>query len=72
MGQPYYRRERIILFRTEAFQLDPSILRSTLYNAIDENGVELPEKTEVDSILFKGNEILGCTTNNGKIQAKTC
>ena len=57
-------------FEPDAFQLDPSILRSTLYNAIDANGVDLYEKTEVDSIIFKGNEILGCTTNNGKFDAK--
>jgi len=57
-------------FEPDAFQLDPSILRSTLYNAIDTNGVDLYEKTEVDSILFKGNEILGCITNNGKFDAK--
>ena len=57
-------------FEPGAFQLDPSILRSTLYNAIDTNGVDLYEKTEVDSIIFKGNEILGCTTNNGKFDAK--
>ena len=50
--------------------MDPSILRSTLYNAIDANGVDLYEKTEVDSIIFKGNEIVGCTTNNGKFDAK--
>tara|TARA_B100001027_G_scaffold55222_1_gene37078 strand:+ start:6988 stop:8262 length:1275 start_codon:yes stop_codon:yes gene_type:complete len=53
-----------------AFQVNPSELRTTLYNAIDINGVDLMEKTEVDSILTKGNEILGCTTNNGKISAK--
>ena len=57
-------------FEPGAFQLDPSILRSTLYNAIDANGVDLYEKTEVDSIIFKGNEIVGCTTNNGKFDAK--
>ena len=57
-------------FEPDAFQLDPSILRSTLYNAIDANGVDLYEKTEVDSIIFKGNEIVGCTTNNGKFDAK--
>ncbi len=53
-----------------AFQVNPSELRTTLYNAIDMNGVDLMEKTEVDSILTKGNEILGCITNNGKISAK--
>ena len=53
-----------------AFQLDPSILRSTLYDAIDENGVVLMEKTEVDTILTKGKEIIGITTNNGKLDAK--
>ena len=31
-------------YEPAAFQLDPSILRSVLYNAIDENGVELYEK----------------------------
>ena len=53
-----------------AFQLDPSILRSTLYDALDHNGVEVMEKTEVDTILVKGNDIVGLTTNNGKIIAK--
>ncbi len=53
-----------------AFQLDPSILRSTLYDALDHNGVDVMEKTEVDTILIKGNEIVGLTTNNGKISAK--
>ena len=57
-------------YEPEAFQLDPSILRSTLYNAIDQIGVELMEKTEVDTILTKGTEIIGLTTNNGKIDAK--
>ncbi len=53
-----------------AFQVNPSELRTTLYDAIDLNGIDLMEKTEVDSILCKGNEIIGCTTNNGKISAK--
>ena len=57
-------------FEPDAFQLDPSILRSTFYDAIDENGVDLCEKTEVDSIICKGNQILGCTTSNGKFDAK--
>ena len=57
-------------YEPQAFQLDPSILRSTLYDAIDNNGVILMEKTEVDTILTKGNEIVGLTTNNGKINAK--
>ena len=57
-------------YEPAAFQLDPSILRSTLYDAIDENGVILMEKTEVDTILMKGNEIIGITTNNGKLDAK--
>ena len=56
-------------YEPAAFQLDPSILRSTLYDAIDENGVILMEKTEVDTILTKGNEIIGITTNNGKLDA---
>ena len=57
-------------YEPDAFQLDPSILRSTLYDALDHNGVELMEKTEVDTILTKGSEIVGLTTNNGKITAK--
>ncbi len=57
-------------YEPDAFQLDPSILRSTLYDALDHNGVELMEKTEVDTILTKGSEIVGLTTNNGKISAK--
>ena len=56
-------------YEPAAFQLDPSILRSTLYDAIDENGVVLMEKTEVDTILIKGKEIIGITTNNGKLDA---
>ena len=57
-------------YEPAAFQLDPSILRSTLYDAIDENGVVLMEKTEVDTILTKGKEIIGLTTNNGKLNAR--
>ncbi len=57
-------------YEPAAFQLDPSILRSTLYDALDENGVVLMEKTEVDTILTKGKEIIGITTNNGKLEAK--
>ena len=57
-------------YEPAAFQLDPSILRSTLYDAIDENGVVLMEKTEVDTILTKGKEIIGITTNNGKLDAR--
>ena len=56
-------------YEPAAFQLDPSILRSTLYDAIDENGVVLMEKTEVDTILTKGKDIFGITTNNGKLDA---
>ena len=57
-------------YEPAAFQLDPSILRSTLYDAIDENGVVLMEKTEVDTILTKGKDIIGITSNNGKLDAK--
>jgi len=57
-------------YEPAAFQLDPSILRSTLYDAIDENGVVLMEKTEVDTILTKGKEIIGITTNNGNLNSK--
>ena len=57
-------------YEPAAFQLDPSILRSTLYDAIDENGVVLMEKTEVDTILTRGKDIIGITTNNGKLDAK--
>ena len=56
-------------YEPEAFQLDPSILRSTLYDALDENGVHVMEKTEVDTILTKGQQIVGLTTNNGKLNA---
>ena len=45
-------------FEPDAFQLDPSILRSVLYDAIDENNVELYEKTEVDTIITEGNRII--------------
>ena len=58
-------------YEPAAFQLDPSILRSVLYDAIDENGVELLEKTEVQTIVTKGNEIQTCITSNGKFDAKT-
>ena len=34
------------------------------------NGVELMEKTEVDTILTKGNQVIGITTNNGKLDAR--
>ena len=57
-------------YEPDAFQLDPSILRSVLYDAIDENKVELFEKTEVDAIITNGNKIVSCTTNNGKFDAK--
>ena len=64
-------KDESYFYEPDAFQLDPSISRSTLYDAIDQNGVELiSEKTEVDAILTKGNEIVGLTTNNGKIDAK--
>ena len=57
-------------YEPAAFQLDPSILRSVLYDAIDENGVELLEKTGVETIVTKGNEIVTCITNNGNFNAK--
>ena len=57
-------------YEPDAFQLDPSILRSVLYDAIDINKVELFEKTEVDGILTDGNKIISLTTNNGKFDAK--
>ena len=57
-------------YEPDAFQLDPSILRSTLYDALDHNGVVLMEKTGVDTILTKGSDIVGITTNNGKLSAK--
>ena len=43
-------KEESYYYEPEAFQLDPSILRSVLYDAIDINKVELFEKTEVDGI----------------------
>ena len=57
-------------YEPDAFQLDPSILRSVLYDAIDENSVDLFEKTEVDAIITDGSRIVSCTTNNGKFDAK--
>ena len=57
-------------YEPEAFQLDPSILRSVLYDAIDTNNVELFEKTEVEAIITSGNKIISCMTNNGKFDAK--
>ena len=35
------------VYEPDAFQLDPSILRSVLYDAIDENGVELFERLKL-------------------------
>tara|TARA_B100000989_G_scaffold99942_1_gene72941 strand:+ start:10017 stop:11315 length:1299 start_codon:yes stop_codon:yes gene_type:complete len=57
-------------YEPAALQIDPSILRSTIYDALDENGVEVMEKTEVDIILSETNSITGCSTNNGIIKAK--
>ena len=57
-------------YEPAAFQLDPSILRTTLYEAIEENGAELFEKTEVETIVTNGNSIQSCLTNNGKFEAK--
>ena len=57
-------------FEPEALQIDPSILRSTIYDALDFNGVDVFEKTEVDSILHKSSDITTCITNKGKFTAK--
>lgn len=57
-------------FEPEALQIDPSILRSTIYDALDFNGVDVFEKTEVDSILHKSSDITTCITNKGKFSAK--
>ena len=63
-------KDESYFYEPEAFQLDPSILRSVLYDAIDENRVELFEKTEVEAIITNGNKIISCMTNNGKFDAK--
>ena len=63
-------KDESYFYEPEAFQLDPSILRSVLYDAIDENRVELFEKTEVEAIITSGNKIVSCMTNNGKFDAK--
>lgn len=57
-------------FEPDALQIDPSILRSTIYSALEENGVDVLEKTEVETILCDSNEMTGCITNNGKIHSK--
>ena len=41
-----------------------------MYEAIEENGVELFEKTEVETMVAAGNSIQSCLTNNGKFDAK--
>ena len=63
-------KDESYFYEPEAFQLDPSILRSVLYDSIDENRVELFEKTEVEAIITNGNKIVSCMTNNGKFDAK--
>jgi glycine/D-amino acid oxidase-like deaminating enzyme len=63
-------KDESYFYEPEAFQLDPSILRSVLYDAIDENRVELFEKTEVEAVITSGNKIISCMTNNGKFDAK--
>ena len=57
-------------FEPAALQIDPSILRSTIYDALDYNGVDVFEKTTVDTILIDESKISTCITNNGKFSAK--
>ena len=57
-------------FEPDALQIDPSILRSTIYSGLDLNGVEVLEKTEVDTILHDSDRISSLITNNGKLLAK--
>ena len=57
-------------FEPAALQIDPSILRSTIYDALDYNGVDVFEKTAVDTILSDENKITTCITNNGKFSAQ--
>ena len=57
-------------YEPDAFQLDPSILRSVLYDAIDENNVELFEKTEVDTIITDGNRNVSLTLLTTEIRCK--
>ena len=63
-------KEESYYFEPDALQIDPSILRSTIYEALDYNGVDVFEKTKVDTILNDSNKITSCITNNGKLTAK--
>ena len=57
-------------YEPAALQIDPSILRSTIYDALDDSGVDVMEKTEVDIILSETSTITSCSTNNGIIKGK--
>ena len=62
--------EELYFYEPEALQIDPSILRSTIYDALDYNKVEVLEKTEVESLLHSDNKFTGCITSSGKIIGK--
>lgn len=57
-------------YEPAALQIDPSILRSTIYDALEYNGVEILEKTSVESILTDDNNVTTCVTNNGNLSGK--
>ena len=57
-------------YEPAALQIDPSILRSTIYDALEYNGVEILEKTSVESILTSDNNVTTCVTNNGNFSGK--
>ena len=57
-------------YEPAALQIDPSILRSTIYDALEYNGVEILEKTSVESILTNDNNVTTCVTNNGNFSGK--
>tara|TARA_B100000989_G_scaffold297941_1_gene285354 strand:- start:763 stop:2043 length:1281 start_codon:yes stop_codon:yes gene_type:complete len=57
-------------YEPAALQIDPSILRSTIYDALEHNGVEIFEKTTVESILTSDNSVTTCVTNNGNLTGK--
>ncbi len=63
-------KEELYFYEPDALQIDPSILRSTIYEALDYNNVEVLEKTEVESLLYNGDKFTGCITSSGKVEGK--
>lgn len=57
-------------YEPDALQIDPSILRTTIYEALDLKGVDVMEKTEVEMFFTNDNDFNACLTNNGKIVGK--